>query len=356
MVVTGRDRREFTVADVAKEAGVSKAQAARALGEYGAVSDAVRSRVLAAAERLRYRPNELARSMNTGRSHTIGVVVGDIENPYFSLATRGISDAAEASGLQVVLINTGERLIAERAAVDILMDKRVDGLIVAPCSPADHAHLERVVRSGRPLVLLDRDLPGLDVDTAQTDVGPSAREAAELLLDLGHRRIGYVSTASRDEGAQPGSDLASPVAARIGGLVSAFADRGLTWDRESLLKVGLRGTDEISAAAGELLDPPEPVTAVVASDSLIGQVVIGVIQQKGLAIPTDVSVLMYDDLPWAQLLTPPLTVVAQPIYAIGHAAGTRLVARISGAHALPLLDPFPARLIRRGSVSSVERS
>ena len=92
-------RRDVTVADVARAAQVSKAQAARALGNYGAVSDDVRERVLAAAEELGYRPNELARSMNTGKSHTIGVVVGDIENPHFGLATRGITDTAKRSAV-----------------------------------------------------------------------------------------------------------------------------------------------------------------------------------------------------------------------------------------------------------------
>ena len=108
MSTDGSRRRDVTVADVAKAAQVSKAQAARALGNYGAVSDDVRERVLAAAEELEYRPNELARSMNTGKSNTIGVVVGDIENPHFGLATRGITDTAKKSGYNVIIINTDE--------------------------------------------------------------------------------------------------------------------------------------------------------------------------------------------------------------------------------------------------------
>ena len=135
---------------------MSKAQAARALGNYGAVSDDVRERVLAAAEELAYRPDELARSMNTGKSHTIGVVVGDIENPHFGLATRGITDTAKKSGFNVILINTDEDTGAEIDAVRVLLDKRVDGLIVAPASSVETQHLQRVHESGRPLVLLDR--------------------------------------------------------------------------------------------------------------------------------------------------------------------------------------------------------
>ena len=156
----GSRRRDITVADVAKAAQVSKAQAARALGNYGAVSDDVRERVLAAAEELAYRPNELARSMNTGKSNTIGVVVGDIENPHFGLATRGITDTAKKSGFNVILVNTDEETAAEVDAVRVLLDKRVDGLIVAPASSVETQHLQRVHDSGRPLVLLDRTAGG----------------------------------------------------------------------------------------------------------------------------------------------------------------------------------------------------
>ncbi|WP_214412305.1 LacI family DNA-binding transcriptional regulator [Sphaerisporangium fuscum] len=341
------NQREFTVADVAREAGVSKAQAARALGAYGAVSDAVRSRVLAAAARLNYRPNQTARTLNTGRSHSVGVVVGDIENPYFSLATRGISDAVERSGFNVVLANTSERVTAERAAVDMLMDKRVDGLVVAPASASDAAHLRAVVDAGRPLVLLDRTVPGLAVDAARAEIEPAAREAADLLLALGHRRIGYITTA--DGGHTP---LPSPVAARVAGLVGGFTDHGLTWD-PGLLRPCPHEEAAIRRAVADLVRGADPATALIASDSLIGQVVVGALQEEGLRIPDDVSVLMYDDQPWARLVTPPITVVAQPTYDIGFAAGERLAALIGGATNPPPLVPLPATLIRRGSVGPV---
>ncbi|GAA3629119.1 LacI family DNA-binding transcriptional regulator [Microlunatus ginsengisoli] len=343
-------QREHTVADVAREAGVSKAQAARALGEYGAVSDAVRSRVVAAAERLGYRPNQLARSMNTGRSLSVGVVVGDIENPYFALATRGISDAVEEHGFTVVLSNTSERLAAERTAVEMLMDKRVDGLIVAP-STTEAGHLDSVLQAGRPLVLLDRGVPGLPVDLAGSDVSAAAVEAAEELIALGHRRIGYITTSRNDDNrASPQEPLSSPVASRVAALAQAFELNGLRWD-ESLLRDGLRGEASIASAVDDLVR--DKATALIASDSLIGQVVIAALQQKGLRIPDDVSVLMYDDQPWARLLNPPITVIAQPTYDIGYTAGSRLAALIQRRSGLPPLSPFPGRLIRRASFGPV---
>src|SRR3954470_1522839 len=192
-------RRDVTVADVAKAAHVSKAQAARALGNYGAVSDDVRERVLAAAEELEYRPNELARSMNTGKSHTIGVVVGDIENPHFGLATRGITDTAKRSGYNVILVNTDEERAAEVDAVGVLLDKRVDGLIVAPASSTETQHLQRVYETGSPLVLLDRKAAnGLAAVTVAVDMAGISHEATRMLINSGHRRIAFISTLKSD--------------------------------------------------------------------------------------------------------------------------------------------------------------
>lgn len=160
------------------------------------MSDEVRERVLAAAEELEYRPNELARSMNTGKSNTIGVVVGDIENPpHFGLAMRGITDTAKKSGYNVILINTDEERAAEVDAVRVLLDKRVDGLIVAPASSVETSHLQQVRESGRPLVLLDRAAAGgVDVETFAVDMGSISYESTKHLIEAGHRRIAFVST------------------------------------------------------------------------------------------------------------------------------------------------------------------
>ena len=224
----GARRRDVTVADVAKAAQVSKAQAARALGNYGAVSDDVRERVLAAAEELDYRPNELARSMNTGKSHTIGVVVGDIENPHFGLATRGITDTAKKAGYNVILVNTDEDRAAEVDAVRVLLDKRVDGLIVAPASSVDTEHLQEVHRSGRPLVFIDRTAGDLKVETMAVDMVRISREATQYLLEAGHRRIAFISTLRTDTPYTPGMTLeSSQIADRIEGMRDAFLAAGL---------------------------------------------------------------------------------------------------------------------------------
>jgi LacI family transcriptional regulator len=343
-------RRDVTVADVAKAAQVSKAQAARALGNYGAVSDDVRERVLAAAEELNYRPNELARSMNTGKSNTIGVVVGDIENPHFGLATRGITDTAKKSGFNVILVNTDEDTAAEVDAVKVLLDKRVDGLIIAPASSVDTSHLENVHKSGRPLVLLDRKAPGLDVDTIAVEMEGISYESTKYLIQEGHSRIAFISTIRTDEAYFADLPLdSSQISDRRDGMKRAFVEAGLS-QPDDLVRLNAGSPESIRKITRELLQQPDPATAIIASDGLIGLSVVEAIQDLGLSIPDDVSFLMYDDFAWTRLTTPPLTVIAQPVYEMGVAAADALIRQIQGRKAPAAKPAFAATLVKRGSV------
>lgn len=348
---TSSIRRETTVADVAALAKVSKAQAARALGGYGAVSSEVRSRVMDAAQHLGYHPNMLARSMNTGRSHTIGVVVGDIQNPYFSLALRAISDTAQPAGYDVLLVNTGEDMKAEQEAVRVLQDKRVDGFIVAPVLSDDSAHLRAVVDSGRPLVLLDRSVEGLDVDVIATASEQASFEAGQLLINQGHERIAYISTLRTRSGDIDETALGStPVAQRLAGMKRAFNEAGKDFPVD-LIRMNA-GTDEnIRRVVRELLSSPFDATAIMASDSVIALSALEEIANIGLAIPRDLSFVMFDDLPWTRLVTPPLTVVSQPVYELGVAVATTLIHRMRGEEFSPEYD-FRAELICRDSVAA----
>lgn len=352
MSTEGSRRRDVTVADVAKAAQVSKAQAARALGNYGAVSDDVRERVLAAAEKLEYRPNELARSMNTGKSNTIGVVVGDIENPHFGLATRGITDTAKKSGFNVILINTDEEQTAEVDAVRVLLDKRVDGLIVAPASSVETSHLRQVRDSGRPLVLLDRGAEGLDVETFAVDMGGISYESTKYLIEAGHRRIAFVSTLKADRPYQDGMALdSSQISDRLDGIRRAFDDQGLSFPAD-LVRLNAGDAESTKEITRQLLSGPDAATAIIASDGLIALSVVEAIQESGLAIPDDVSFLMYDDFAWTRLTTPPLTVIAQPVYDMGIAAASALIRQIEGRRSSAPARELVATLIHRGSVGA----
>jgi LacI family transcriptional regulator len=158
-----------TLAEVAAAAGVSVATASRALGGYGSVRPDTADRVAEAARTLSYSRNGLARSIVTGRTQTLGAVVADIESPFFARAMRAFSDVAGQAGSNVLLSNTDEDVTTERTAVEVLLQRRVDGMLVAPASPVEVDHLHAVHRGGTPLVLLDRSLPGLAADSVVID-------------------------------------------------------------------------------------------------------------------------------------------------------------------------------------------
>ena len=343
-----------TVADVAREANVSKAQAARALGGYGAVSDEVATRVTDAASRLGYRPNELARSMNTGRSNTLGVIVGDIENPHFGLALRGISDVARQAGYHVILSNSDEQVDIEQEAVRVMLDKRVDGIIVAPCSSAarDNPHLAQILADGCALTLFDRGVYDLDVEVIGVDFTPAAQEATQQLLELGHRRIAYVTSMQCEGGYQQPEDLGlTPVAQRVAGMERAFLQAGVTFLPE-MIKTDAIDDAAIGKIVAELFENGPPPSAIVASDSLIAQSLMREFALRGLRIPQDLSFVMYDNFPWTEIVSPPLSVIEQPVYEMGREAARRVISQIRGddAGSQPTFTP---RFIRRGSVGPV---
>jgi LacI family transcriptional regulator len=343
-----------TVADVARAANVSKAQAARALGGYGAVSEEVQLRVNHAAAQLGYRPNELARSMNTGRSNTIGVIVGDIENPHFGLALRGMADVARLAGYHLLLSNSDEQLAAEQDAVHVMLEKRVDGIIVAPCSSAagDNVHLAQILAAGRALVLFDRAVEGLAVEAICAEFTIPAREATRRLLEAGHRHIAYVTSMRCAEPWRYPEDFGlTPVAQRVGGMEQAFANAGVVFD-PTLIKANALDEASIARIVEELWQRPAPPTALIASDSLIAMSLLRELSQRGLRIPQDLSFVMYDNFPWTEIVHPPLTVVAQPVYDMGREAARRLIARIKGEEPGPML-PFRAELLVRGSIGVV---
>jgi LacI family transcriptional regulator len=346
-------KRLITVQDVAREAGVSKATAARVLGGYGPTSPTVREKVLAAAQQLGYQANELARSMTTGRSGTIGVIVGDVENPYFGQAVRGISDVATAAGFDVILANSGEDLEKERAAVRVFLGKRVDGLIITPARITDSEHLEEVQQSGRPLVLLDRYIPSLDVDTVITDDRAAASAATRILLAAGHRRIGYVSATDCDEPAYKGPHQIhlSTVLDRIEGFLDAATNAGIRGS-EGYIRLGVKRSGTARKIISDLLSLPAPPTAILASDNVVALEVFKTVRALGLSIPSDLSLIAFHDADWTSVTSPPITVVAQPSFELGMESAKVLIKRVRGHLGAPRRLVLTTTLIERQSVSA----
>jgi LacI family transcriptional regulator len=184
---------KITIIEVARRAGVSTATAGRVLGGYGYASDENKEKVRAVAEELGYRPNLLARGLITGKTQTIGVVAGDIESPFYASILRGIADVARSKGFGVIVTDSDEVFQRERDAVQLLMEKQVDGIIVAPCDLESSRHLQDALAAHCPVVQIDRFVKGLKADSVTLDNRGAAKEAVQILLRAGHRRIGIVA-------------------------------------------------------------------------------------------------------------------------------------------------------------------
>lgn len=331
-----------TIRDVGELAKVSQATAARVLGGYGPASPAVRAKVEAAAEQLGYVPNSVARALASGVTHAVGLVVGDIENPFFGAAARSISDALEERGYTVLLTNSYEDLDRERRAVETLRARQVDALVVAPSANGGLAHLAAAAAAEAPLVLLDRVVRGLRADSVTVDNRSGARIAVEHLIEHGHRRIGLVS----DE------PSISSAAERIQGYRDALETVGITPDGH-LMSLGGATREDGYRAARRLLEGPDRPTALFTANNFMTVGTMLALADLGLHVPDDISLVGFDDLEWTTLVDPPLTVVAQPAAELGTVAAERVLVRLAGGGGRPRRFKLETKLITRASCRSI---
>jgi LacI family transcriptional regulator len=264
-----------------------------------------------------YRPDAIARSLKTRTTETLGLIISDISNPFFTALIRGIEDVANAAGYTLVLCNTDERLEKEQAYVELLRSRRVDGLIMAPVGgAADYARL--TATGNAPVVFIDRRVPAR-ADVVVTDNVRGAYQVTRHLLDLGHRRIGVIA----------GLPRISTSEERLAGYHQALAEAGVTPD-PGLLKVGYSRLEGGHEAALELLARGRRPTAIFATNNLMAIGLMRAVAERGLRCPEDISVACFDDFEWASVFHPRLTTVAQPTYEMGKRATELLLARLAG--------------------------
>ncbi|MGA2527751.1 MAG: LacI family DNA-binding transcriptional regulator [Acidimicrobiales bacterium] len=329
-----------TVRDVAKHAGVSQATAARALGGYGYVGDDARQRVHSAARALGYLPNNAARTLASGTSNIIGLIAGDIENSFFATAARGLADVVEEFGYTLIVANSDENVDRERRAVDSLRANRVDGLVVAPASSNDGDHLAEAAAAGTPIVLLDRTVRGLGVDSAVSDGLGGATAAVRLLLAEGHRRIGIVIDAAE-------VPLTS-MTMRLRGWAGALRGAGIEAD-DSLLVYASSPMEDGYKATMELLGRVHPPTAIFTASNFMTIGALRAFRELNIVVPRDLSLVAFDDFELLSLYEPPVTAVAQPVRQLGREAGKLLLARMQGDLGKPRRLRLATELIVRAS-------
>lgn len=342
-----------TINEVSLEAGVSRSTTSRVLGGYGFASEDTRERVLEAAKKLNYRPNTLARAMITGKSFTIGVVIGDIENSFFSRLARGVADGARASGFEILLSNTDENIATETRTIQILQERQVDGLIVAGSSMQSIDHLKAIKKDGKPLVLVDRLIPHMNVDSVAIDNRAAASEAATRLLSAGHRRFGIVTGAQSDD-IGPIQFQLNTGADRVEGFCQTLSKANLEIN-PTMIRWGAINQEAAREQTRILLGSAKRPTAIFATDSLMALGVLQGIQDCSLKSPDDVSVVGFDDADWSDVITPRLSVIAQPVHEIGRLAAERLLARIKGDTSKARTFLLPTTWIERDSIASMKR-
>lgn len=319
-----------TLRQVAARSGVSLKTASRALNGHPHVTPETLNKVRTAADELGFRLNGIARELRSGTA-SVGLVIGDVANPFYARIARGAERVLRARGLQLVTTSTDESPEVERAVAGELVERRVRALLVVPSSP-DQAYLEAERRHGLPVVMLDRPPVGLDTDTIVLDDRNGARAAAEHLLAGGHRRVGLIGDFSR----------LSTHRERIAGFSDAMRAADVP-DWERYVRSGSHDVESAEALTRELLALPEPPTALFATNNRNTTGVLHALRDSGRRL----ALVGFDDFDLADLLG--ITVVAHDPVEMGRMAAEIALARLDGDDGPPRTVVLPTWLVTRGS-------
>jgi LacI family transcriptional regulator len=326
-----------TIYDVARHASVSPATVSRVLNARGDVNAEMARRVRASVQALGYRPNTVARSLRRKVSAVWAVIISDIENPHFTALVRGVEDVARAAGHSVVLCNADEELDKERGYVEVALGEQMAGVIISPASDTESA-VGPLVQAGIPVVTIDRRLKGSPVSSVVVDNEQGARDATAHLLDAGYERVACVTGPSRT----------STATERLAGYRAALRAAGRDVD-PALEQVADYKEAGGAQAVRALLTSASPPDGLFVANSLMTIGALEALAEAGLQTGRDVGLVGFDDLPWARLLQPALTTVAQPTYDLGRTAAQVLVERGADPSGPARTLTLPTRLVVRGS-------
>ena len=332
-----------TLREVAEVAGVHPGTASRALNAEtrGLVNEETARRVLRAADELGYRPNPIARGLKTNRSYTVGVVIPDLMNPLFPPIVRGIQDRLEQAGYTPLIANTDNDPERERIDFERLRARQVDGLITATARRDDDL-LIHVAEIGMPVVLVNRRLEQAMLPAVVGDDRAGVGLAVEHLADLGHRRIAYLA----------GPQQVSTGYLRYHGFVEAMRERGLDTEPALTLFGDAFTESEGKRLCRELLDGGRAPTAIAAGNDLVALGCYDVFEERGIRCPDQLSVVGFNDMPFADRFDPPLTTIRIPHYEIGARAAELLIELQGEMQAPPPQIQLPPELVPRASTAA----
>jgi LacI family transcriptional regulator len=307
-----------SIRDVARLSGVSVATVSAVINEKGTVSAALSQRVKDAMRKLDYHPDQIARSLRTGRTDVIGIIVPDISNQFFATITRGVEDYSEKNGCSVILCDARDDSAREQKHLSTLYARRVDGVLLA--SSISQAGYDRLTRRRFPIVFLDAVPTGIVHDSVIVDNVEAARRATRHLIDLGHRQIAIIGGAlERSVGSE-----------RLEGYRMAMQDAGILIP-DSYVQIGDFHLESGHRCGSYLMNLTSPPTAIFACNNAMSLGLLRALADLGIRCPADVSVVGFDDADWALSFNPRLTCISQPTYEMGQRATEMLLDKISKA-------------------------
>ncbi|AJO77744.1 MULTISPECIES: LacI family DNA-binding transcriptional regulator [Pseudomonas] len=305
-----------TIKDVAALAGISYTTVSHVLNKTRPVSEEVRIKVEAAIQQLDYVPSAVARSLKAKTTATIGLLVPNSLNPYFAELARGIEDYCERNGYCVILCNSDDNPEKQRSYLRVLLEKRIDGLIVTSAG-GDGGLAEGLAAVRTPMVIVDRGLEGVDADLVRIDHEYGAYLATRHLLELGHRDIACIG----------GPDYTSVAQLRLAGFQRALLEAGVAVPAERILQSDFTSTGGYQAAARLLAS--NPPSAIFAGNDMMGIGVLRAAAERNIRVPGELSVIGFDDIQMSRYVYPALTTVGQSILQLGEQAAELLLRRIA---------------------------
>ena len=302
-----------TIYDVARMAAVSPSTVSRVMNRRGNVDPVMADRVRRAIDAIGYRPNGAARSLRRQVAPVWTLIISDIQNPHFTALVRGVEDVAQTVGYSVVLCNSDEDLSKERQYLEVAIGERMAGVIISPASDK-RTRLDSLLERGVPVVAIDRQLDTAAVPAVVADNVVGADAATAHLLEMGYRRVACITGPLRT----------STAAQRLRGYRRALRAAGHAYDR-SLVRVSDYKEAGGYEATGSLLRAEDPPDALFVANSLMTMGALQCLADARVRIPQEVGVVGFDDHPWAKLVRPALSTVAQPTYDLGRSAALMLV-------------------------------
>ena len=326
----------YTMRDVARLARVSVTTVSSIVNGRGGISPEVTRRVEDAIATLDYHPNDVARGLKVNRTFTIGIILPDVSNPFFNDALRGIEPEARRNGYSVILCDSNEDPVQEQELLAVLIRRRVDGILLA----STQARLAESRLAGRrpPIVCFDRDPGGFEGPAVVVDNVLASYEATRHLIDLGHQHIAIIA----------GPETILTGSGRLEGFRKALQEAQLPL-RQEYIRAGGFSTQGGHRAALELLQLPNPPTAILACNNRMTLGLMRALRDLGLKCPQEVSVVGFDDFDGSDLLSPGLTTIVQPSYEMGKRA-TEMLLRVIQAPGQHLESGEPNRLVLKAEL------